>query len=66
MAPARVAEPLADQAARGEGACRTAVEGDGAVGVRKRFGVVAGEIVRPGAIVEGERGSCGASSMARA
>jgi len=51
-----IREPLADQAARGKSACRTTIEGDGAVGVCQGFGGVAGQIARPGAIVEGERG----------
>jgi hypothetical protein len=60
-----VAEPFADQAARGEGAGRMGVEFDGAIGVSLRLDILAGEIMRPGAIVKGERGGRGELDGAR-
>ena len=51
-----IAEPLADEAARGEGACRMRVKRDCAVDVVERLGIPAGEVMRPGAVVIGERG----------
>src|SRR5579864_74533 len=50
-----VAHPLADQAAGRECARRMVVERDGAIGVGERVGALTGQIMRPGAVVIGQR-----------
>ncbi len=51
-----IAKPLADQAARRKCARRMRVKLNGTIDVGKRFGILAGEIMRPGAVVVGEGG----------